>query len=120
MSLGCKRPGGVATITGASSTVRTRFIIHPRRCMGARSEHLDIPISEDPCGLREFLRRGGHKVAARHMHNLMVILLDDLLGYPCSIELHDPPSSMEKCKRFYIMLTKSGNLYVSCSEKGKN
>jgi len=109
----CKKPGPtVELVAPDGGTARLESIWHPRGCMGARQDHLDIILPRRPlCGLREAFRRGGSVFRpVISGDGRLRIDLSRHLGYYCVLELEWP--GRETPRRVYIMLTRGGRLYV--------
>ena len=111
MRSACKRPGPQVVIEWHGGILRARSQLHPRGCMGASRPHLDVELPRDPCGLRAFLSRGGHRVRARRLGSELVVDLSRLLGYPCMIRIEGAPGFLGG--KVYVMVSRSGRLYVA-------
>ncbi|MCE4625414.1 MAG: hypothetical protein F7C35_06075 [Desulfurococcales archaeon] len=108
----CKRLWGKAVIYGPGETVEAPYYVHPRGCMGARQNHIDIALERDPCGLLEILSRGGHRVRVKFSGDDMVIEMGRVVGVPCTIIVGDTPKWLRK-STVYVGRGGSGALYVS-------
>jgi len=109
----CKTRGPAVHLVAGSATVQAPSLIHPRGCMRARLPHLDILLARDPCGLKEFLGRGGATVRARYCCEEWRADLTPLLGIPCTIIIRGPPGFLRRSGRFYLMTTRSGAIYLA-------
>jgi len=104
---------GVVRLVGPDSQpVQARALVHPAGCMGARQAHLDITLEGDPCGLTEYLSRGGGiRVRARLLGGCLVVDVSHALGVPCILEVCPAPTG--RGGRVYLMRSRSGTLYLS-------
>ena len=109
---GCKKPfpGRVALVGPDGVPVEARAYYHPRGCLGAREEHLDVEVDRDPCGLLEYLSRGGLRVRARSLGGCLVVDVSHALGVACVVEVCPAP---RRGGRVYLMRSRSGRLYLS-------
>lgn len=105
----CKQDIGTAIITSHDKRTYARALLHPKGCLSAHQDHLDLLLEEDPCGLKELLKRGGHCIRTIPQGEHMTIDVSAILGYPCTIELPNPYG----WRRVYIMLSRSGSLYLA-------
>lgn len=105
----CKQDIGTAILASHDKRTIARVLLHPKGCLSARQDHIDVLLERDPCGVKELLRRGGHCIRIIPQGEYMTIDLSTIMGYPCSIELPNPYG----WRRVYLMLSRSGSLYVT-------
>lgn len=105
----CKKRAGNACIYASDHTVSAPVFLHPKGCLSARRDHMDVVLSRDPCGLKSLFSKGGHCIEGRRSGDYILIDLSSILGYPCLLEIPNPLS----WTKVYLMLSRSGALYVS-------
>ncbi len=111
---GCKhslRLHIVLDVWGNTSSVYVTAFYHPRGCMGARENHLDIPRDRALRPLEELLLPRGVSLRCRQQGDAVQLECNEV-GLSLLIEAE---GWHLRCGRYraYAMLTKSGNVYVA-------
>ena len=108
----CKKryPGRILVEGPLGRVEASSVILHPRGCMGARHTHLDFTLPRDPCGLTEYLSKGGARANAWRSGGCLEVDLTLVLGVECRLSICPPPVWGS---RVYLMLSRSGSLYLT-------
>lgn len=107
--MGCKEEIRVRLITGTDSYVLKAFH-HPRGCMRARQDHLDLENIVSKTWLWEIARPRGHSLYCNVVGNC-IVLEERVLGLRAMI---CPLGGIAlRCRReVYVMVSRSGWLYI--------